>query len=414
MNDKNRNRAKRYRSFQLSTSNFQLIILFLIALAVFFCFFSSSDVFAASDEKGREEVEKELESNIDERLGGLDLSELERFVNSLDDGIVKGNLKDYIDKIVKGEYGSGGQAVFKIASELLLADALNLLPMLAAIVIVCLLSGFVSGVTSNFLKKSTQEIIFFVCYALIILILMSRVIGYIETVRTLLQTMTRLMDILFPVLLTLITALGGAVSVSAYQPLMAVLAVTIVSVISGIIVPCFIAAILFSLVGNMSETVKLEGFRSFFKTAANWLLGGMFGLFTLFVSVEGITGAALDNVTVSAVKFAVSSYVPILGGYLSDGFDLVLGSVVLIKNALGFTGIMIMLSVILAPVIKMAVFILVLKLTAAIAEPISDKRISKMISSLASNMKLLITSVLGVGFMFFLTVMLVIMTGNVI
>jgi stage III sporulation protein AE len=163
----------------------------------------------------------------------------------------------------------------------------------------------------------------------------------------------------------------------------------------------------------MSETVRLEGFRNFFKTAANWILGGVFTLFMLFVTVKGVTGASLDGVTVNALKFAVSSYVPILGGYLSDGFDLVLGSLVLIKNAVGFTSVVIMLAAIFSPLIKIAVFILALKLLAAVTEPIADARISKMISGLASNMKLLIASVLGVGFMFFLVVMLAVMTANV-
>jgi stage III sporulation protein AE len=121
----------------------------------------------------------------------------------------------------------------------------------------------------------------------------------------------------------------------------------------------------------------------------------------------------LDGVAVNAVKFAVSSYVPVLGGYLSDGFDLFLGSLVLIKNAVGFTSVIIMLTALFAPIIKIAVFVLALKLLAAITEPIADGRISKMISGLASNMKLLTASVLGVGFMFFLVVMLVVMTANV-
>ncbi|MDR1906474.1 MAG: stage III sporulation protein AE, partial [Clostridiales bacterium] len=221
------------------------------------------------------------------------------------------------------------------------------------------------------------------------------------------------MNIIFPVLLTLMSALGGVVSAASYKPLMATLSVGIISVINGIVMPCFIATILFSIIGNMSDTVKIDGFRRFFKTAANWILGGIFTIFTLFITVEGITGAAMDNVAINAVKFAVSSYVPILGGYISDGFDLVLGSIVLIKNAVGFTGVVILLSVILSPVLRIAVFILALKLTAAIAEPIADRRISNMISGLASNMKLLVSAVLGVGFMFFITSMLVIMTANV-
>jgi stage III sporulation protein AE len=369
---------------------------------------------AYAEERTREQSpEDELEENTDNQLDGLDLSELDRFISSLDDRFISVGVKEYIKKIINGEFGNGPEVFFKISADIAFKNAVSLAPMMIAIVIICLLSGFVSGITSDFLKKSTREIIFFVCYALIIVILLTQVTAYIGSVKGLLNNLTRLMNIIFPILLTLMSALGSAVSAASYQPLMATLAVTVITVINSVVLPLFTATILFSIIGNMSETVKLDGFRSFFKTAANWLLGAMFTLFMLFVTVEGITGAALDNVTINAVKFALSSYVPVLGGYLSDGFDLMLGSLVLIKNALGFTGIMILLSVLLSPIIKIAVFILALKLTAAIAEPIADKRISKMISGLASNMKLLAAAVIGVGFMFFLTIMLVIMTANV-
>jgi stage III sporulation protein AE len=368
---------------------------------------------AASDEKSGAEVEKELEENVAKQLGGLDLKELQEFVDSLGGGGLVADVKEYIKKIISGDLGGGPEVFFKLGAEIALKNAAALLPMLAAVVIICLLSGFVSGVTSNFFKKSTREIIFFVCYALIILILLKQVISYIDEVKALLQGMSKLMNIVFPVLLTLMSALGGNVGAAAYQPLMATLAVGIISVINAVVFPCFIATILFSVIGNMSETVRLEGFRNFFKTSANWLLGGVFTLFMLFVTVKGITGAALDGVTINALKFAVSSYVPILGGYLSDGFDLVLGSLVLIKNATGFTSVIILLTMLFSPIIKIAIFVLALKLLAAITEPVADARISKMISGLASNMKLLIASVLGVGFMFFLVVMLVIMTANV-
>jgi len=92
---------------------------------------------------------------------------------------------------------------------------------------------------------------------------------------------------------------------------------------------------------------------------------------------------------------------------------MIMGSLVLIKNAVGFTGIIVLLYLVLAPILKIVVFILALRFLAAVAEPIADKRISTALGQLAKNMSLLITSILGVSFMFFSVIMLVMMTGNV-
>ena len=67
---------------------------------------------------------------------------------------------------------------------------------------------------------------------------------------------------------------------------------------------------------------------------------------------------------------------PVLGGYLSEGLDLAVASVMLVKNAVGVGGVIMMMSIVLAPVIKILIFALGLKLVAGIIEPIGNKRMS--------------------------------------
>ena len=98
---------------------------------------------------------------------------------------------------------------------------------------------------------------------------------------------------------------------------------------------------------------------------------------------------------------------------MSDGFDLMLASLVLIKNSLGIVSLLMILSVIALPTIKIAVLGLGLKLASGIIEPICDSKFSKMLHGVSTNLTLLIVSLVGVGFMFLLTVMLVIYTFNV-
>ena len=109
----------------------------------------------------------------------------------------------------------------------------------------------------------------------------------------------------------------------------------------------------------------------------------------------------------------MQSYIPILGGYLSDGFDLMLASFSLIKNSLGILSLLMILSIIALPVLKIVILSLGLKLASGIIEPLCDSKFSKMLQGISSNLTLLIISLLGVAFMFLLTVMLVVYTFNV-
>ncbi|MDR1906551.1 MAG: hypothetical protein LBQ27_06555, partial [Clostridiales bacterium] len=174
-------------------SIFKYVFLFFCFLLFFSVFFNAQADAGVNAEKSADEIEKELDENTDKNLNGLDLSELDAFIASLGGGLIRGSVKDYIKKIIDGDFGSGSEAVFNIAKDIILKDIAAILPMVAGIVIICLLSGFVSGVSSNFLRKSTREIIFFVCYALIILLLLNHVTGYISDVKGLLNNLSRLM-----------------------------------------------------------------------------------------------------------------------------------------------------------------------------------------------------------------------------
>ena len=108
----------------------------------------------------------------------------------------------------------------------------------------------------------------------------------------------------------------------------------------------------------------------------------------------------------------VSSYVPILGGYLSDGYDLAFAGIVLLKNSIGLVGTFILIATVAFPVCKMAVLSLAMKFTSAIIEPLGEKRISNMLMMTSKNLSLLIAAAMGVAFMFLILIMLAISSCN--
>jgi hypothetical protein len=65
----------------------------------------------------------------------------------------------------------------------------------------------------------------------------------------------------------------------------------------------------------------------------------LFFSFFAFLSVQGIVVSVSDSVSMRLSKFALSKYVPIIGGYLSDGFNYLIAGSIVIKNAIGITAI---------------------------------------------------------------------------
>ena len=132
----------------------------------------------------------------------------------------------------------------------------------------------------------------------------------------------------------------------------------------------------------------------------------------MFVSVNGISSAVHDGISIKALKYTISNSIPLVGGFLKDGFDLIVAGSVLIKNAVGVVGIFVLFFIILSPVIKIAVFVLLLKLVSAITETINDSRVSNMCLVISKSFSLLNSIVLIVAFMMFISLLLMIFSAS--
>lgn len=393
-----------------------LFVAFAAAVVLFVVLVARSEgtAYAASD--AQENVEEDLADSVDGTIDRLDTDLFEEFLSSLDDESLRALGFTDVKSALKSLTQGGAENFFgnfaKVMASALGSYFLGFLPGFITIIIICLFKNMLTGMTSELGGKSTNEVVHVVCYSAIIVILMTGAVKVIVTVTNTVNSLAAFSEAVFPALLTLLAALGGGTGVAVYQPFMAVLSGTIIKLVQTVIVPAFIATIVFSVVGNISKNVKLDKLTKLFKSGAGWLIGIVFGLFATFLTAQGITGGVVDRLSFNAAKFAMSSYVPILGGYLSDGFDLLSASLVLVKNAVGLTGVAVVLCVVLFPLIQLVVFMLGLRLTAAITEPIGDERTSSVMGSLADNMSLLVTALTGVGFMFFILLMLIIGSCN--
>ena len=86
----------------------------------------------------------------------------------------------------------------------------------------------------------------------------------------------------------------------------------------------------------------------------------------------------------------------------------------LIKNAIGTAGLLLIMFIALSPVINLVVFMLSLRFMAGIIEPIGDKKIASFISDLAKSMTMLIALIVAVSFMYMVMTGLVMCSANLI
>jgi len=390
-----------------------VFMLFFVLIVSYFIFIGQGDptiVHATGND-----IMGQINQNVNENLNNIDFGDIDREVDNIRDGFNlfgEDSFRVRVGRILSGEFQDDHPNMLSALFGLFGGVIFRVLPIVMLIVAIAILSGLLQSFKPESGGDGVKSIINFVSYAAVVTIVMVGITDLVIMVGETLASMKRQMDIIFPILLTLMVAVGGTSSAGVYQPAIALLSNGVMQIFSFVVMPLFIITLVFSVVGHISPHTRLDKFVSFFNSAYKWIVGIVFTVFIAFLTIQGISAGAHDGVSIRAARFTISSYVPYLGGYLSQGFDLVLASSILIKNAVGVAGLYLLFGIVLGPIISIVVFSLGLKLAAAITQPIADERISDFLTTINRSFSMLVSILVGAAFMYFLTIGLIIITGN--
>ena len=98
---------------------------------------------------------------------------------------------------------------------------------------------------------------------------------------------------------------------------------------------------------------------------------------------------------------------------MSDGFNLIVSGGIAVKNALGYTALVLLIITILPAIVQIAAFSLCLQLAAAVIEPLGNKQLSNMLYGMGKTVTLTGGIMFGAGFLYFILVLIVMSAGNV-
>lgn len=373
-------------------------LLFTAALLCFVCI----PQFAYAD------IQQDLSDQVNEGLGNLDFSQVEQVTSGYIDNIV-----DKVRAIINGDFDNAESFLQMVLS--LLGDNLSqLLPQLVSLFVVLVLVGLVRNTSGGFISQSTDNVVSFVGRTVVVLTLVSLFVDVFHQVDSVIAQLSLLAEVSMPILLTLVIANGSANLSAICQPSMVMFSGVIINVVQNVLLPLTLSATAFAFVSNLSQNVKVTKMSKFLNNMASWILGIMFTIFSAFTSVQGIVGASMDGVSYRMAKFTAKNYIPILGGYLSEGFDIVVASTTLIKNSFGVVLLLVLALMVIKPLLIILALNVGLQGVSALSEPISSDNCSSMFSGMCKSLTFLCALLIAVAFMFAILVIVAITCANVV
>ena len=283
---------------------------------------------------------------------------------------------------------------------------------LACILAIIIIHSILKSISESLENDSVSKLIYYVQYIAIITIIMGNFSDIINLVKETTTNLIGFMNTLIPVLISLMVYTGSITTASILEPIILFMINFIGNLIQDILIPVILIITSISIISKISDRVQINKISKFLKSSTVWLLGTILTIFVGVVSLEGTLSSSVDGITAKTAKAIVSSAVPVVGKILGDVVDSVLGCGVILKNAVGFVGVIIIIGICILPILKLTVLTFSYKLVASVSEVIADDKIVKLLDEIADIFKILLAILVSIMFMVIIGTTLLIKMSN--
>lgn len=320
---------------------------------------------------------------------------------------------DTAQDIVKGELVLSPTHIINTIKDAIFGEILSVKSTLKSVLLVAITAGLLKILSEAFETGETGEAAFFACFALMSIAcisVFSDAVGYgTEIVKKTCDFIIKFE----PVLIGLLVSGGAITQAAAFQPILAASVYILSLLVEKCILPLAYFSAVLGVVNNFGGRVEIGTLNKLLTQTSKWLLTGVLTLFSAILSLYGFGTSALNAVASKGIKFAVGSLVPVVGGLLSDTVETVISGTNLLKNAVGTAGMITVLVMMAVPVIKIWIIMMLLKVTAALCEPFSDKRITGVLLSVAEAVSAIFQMVIVAGMLFIISIGIILVSTGV-
>lgn len=198
-----------------------------------------------------------------------------------------------------------------------------------------------------------------------------------------------------PTYAAVILAGGHTALATSYSTVLLAAAECVTALVTEVALPLLTVSLGLGTVGSLSERNRLAPLSGGMAKAAMWLLGTVSALFTGMLSMQSFVAASADSLTQRAAKMTVSSFVPIVGGALSEAFGTVTGCLQLLRSTLGMFGVLAVAALILPSFFRCLSWSLALSLCRTAAQALGVSAVGGVLGAAQTVVKVLM-GILGV------------------
>ncbi len=371
----------------------------LVVIFVFMLFYISSASIAYGSDSLYDDINyddiQEVIDNIMDREDALDFG-------------------DYVNRLISGEEAFSLSAIGAKLIESIKDEISAHATTFARLIAIALIAAIFTNLSMAFKYHQVSETGYYVTYLLLFSLLISSFINASSIASNVIEQVLNFMKALVPAYYMSVAFCTGSVSSFAFYKVALIFITMVDFLIIKAVIPLINFYLIIVLANNLSKEDMLSKLAGLLETVISWTLKSLLAAVIGFQAIQGLIVPVADQVKRSAI-FKASSVLPGIGNAIGSVAETVIGAGVLLKNAIGVAGLVVIIIICLVPIVQLTVVTLIYKFSSASLQPISDKRIVECISASAKSAQMLLQCVLVAAVLFLLTITIVaISTGKAI
>ena len=283
---------------------------------------------------------------------------------------------------------------------------------IVGILAVIVIHSILKSISESLENDGIAKLVYYVQYILIVTIIMTNFSDIIKLVQDTTSNLLGFMNMLVPLLVTLMLYTGSITTSTVIEPIILFMINFVGNMIQNLIIPLVLIFASLVVISKISDKVQIDKLSKFLKSGIVWFLGIVLTIFVGVVSLEGTLSSSVDGITAKTSKAVVSSAIPVVGKILGDAVDTVLGCGVVLKNAVGLVGVVVILGICIMPILKLTVLTASYKLLSALVQPIADKNIVSLLEQIGDIFKIFLGILSAMSFMLIIGTTLVLKMSN--
>ncbi len=254
----------------------------------------------------------------------------------------------------------------------------------AVVISILLLNAFLSSFRDSLKESSMKEALSVVSTLCITSTLVVPVIALINTTVKTIRSASDFMLLYVPVMVLLLTFSGQAVTGATYYSSMVLACQGVSQLTTKFVSPLLSVYLSFCVSSSITDRVNLKGFCDMFSKIIKWCVSFIMTVFSALMTIKSMITTAYDSVTARAVRFTMTSFIPIVGAALSESYKTIQGSINLLRSGAGVFVILAICVVFLPCILRCLAWLISVNFCKSIAQVIGVTTPLELLSSVSS------------------------------